>query len=463
MTQRLQNRVCFDDLNKFLDSLKQDDDLVEIHEEINPRFEVGAVLKTLGEKDGPAALFSNVAGFPGRRIAGNVVGHRRRLAKAFGVKEDELVRCYLERKRLRVPAVQAPDAPVKAVTLKGDQIDLLQLLPAVVYHERDVSPYLTCAVTFAKDPETGRQSMGLHRIQIQSGQKMGICLETPPLVQFFRRAWEMKRPLEVAVIIGPDPLILVASVTWCPEGEDKIEIAGGFRGKPVEMVRCASVDLRVPAHPQYVIEGRIQPGEVAREGIFGDSSGIYVEAQSPVIHVTSVSHRKKPIYQALQTWSREDDALFNLCFGSDLLEEMRRPFPFVRDLHLISGTVCGHVVLSVAPCTKPMLRNAMVAALIRNPFVKMATFVDEDIDIRNHSEVAWAVTTRFQADRDLVIVPGIQGTDIDPSSSADGSTCKIALDATYPKEQMGRYEKIDIPEESRRRALKILEKSLGRS
>ena len=463
MAQTPRPWTCYEDLQDFVDSLKATGDLIEIHESVDPRFEIGACLKTMGEKDGPAALFCHIVGFPGKKIVGNVMGHRRRLAKAFGVPEDGLVDHYLQRKRDRIPSIEVKEAPIKQVTLRGDDANLLRILPALIHHEKDASPYLTCAVTFARDCETGRQSMGMHRIQIQSHQQMGICLETPPLARFLQKAWERSKPLEAAVVIGPDPLVLVASVTWCPEGEDKIEIAGGLRGKPVEMVQCESVDLRVPAHAQYVIEGRIHPQEVAPEGIFGDSSGIYVEAQSPIIRVTSVSHRKEPIYQALQTWSREDDALFDLCFGSDLLEEMRRPFPFVRDLYLIPGTVCGHVIISVAPCSKPMLRNAMVAALIRNPFVKIATFVDNDIDIRNQSEVAWAVTTRFQADRDLVIVPGIQGTDIDPSASTEGATCKMALDATYMREQKRRFEKIDVPAESQKRVAEILKKVLPRS
>ncbi len=463
MSPKSQDWVCYDDLNGFLDSLRGMDDLVEIREELSPRFEMGALLRALGEREGPAALFTNVAGFPGSVVAGNVMGHRRRIAKAFEVKEDQLARAYFVRKNQRMPPTVVEDSPVKKVTIRGHEVDLLSTLPALTHHEKDASPYLTCAVTFARDPETGRQSMGMHRIQIQSSQTLGICLASPPLSRFLQKAWEMNHPLEVAIVIGPDPAVLIASVTRCPAGDDKIEIAGGFRQRPVELVPCDTMKVLVPAHAQYLIEGTIQPGDVAHEGPFGDSSGTYVEAESPVIRVTSVSHRENPIYQALQTWSSEDDALLNLCFGSDLLEDVTKEYPFVRDLHMVTGTLCAHAVASVGLCPRPSRRSAVVALLTRNPFVKSVIVVDEDIDIRNPREVEWAVATRFQADRDLIIIPGMQGSAIDPSAAPDGASCKVGIDATCARERVAVFEKIRVPAESRKRAMTVVEKIVDRS
>jgi 2,5-furandicarboxylate decarboxylase 1 len=425
MVHGLGNWVCYDDLKDLVGSLREDNDLVEIAEEVSPRYEVGAILGALGEEGGPAALFTNVAGFPGKPIAGNILGHRRRLAKAFGVKDSELSDAFLERKVQRIAPVEVQHTP---------------------------------AVTLARDPERGHQSMGLHRIQVRSERSLGIYLATPPLSHFLQRAWEMEKALEVAVVIGPDPAVLVGSVIWCPDGYDKLDIAGGLRQKAVEVVACDTVDLRVPAYSQYVIEGRIEPGDVASEGTFGESSGIYAEGdKSPVIRVAQVSHREAPLYQALQTWSAEDDALLNLCYGSVLLADLRKEFPFVRDLHIITGTVCAHVIVSVSSHERPMIRSAISAALTRNPFVKMVIAVSEDIDIRNHREVEWAVATRFQADRDLILIPGLQGSVIDPSASADGSSCKIGMDATYPKEREKSYQKIAVPAGILKRAREIVD------
>jgi 2,5-furandicarboxylate decarboxylase 1 len=451
---------CYDDLNDFLEALSDQGDLIRIAEQVSPRFEISAILEGLAERDGPAALMTDVAEHPGNVVAGNVMGHRRRIASSLGVEEAHLTDAYLERKESRIEPTLTDVAPIKAVSVPPEELDLLSLLPALVHHEEDASPYLTCAVTFARNPETGLQTMGLHRIQIQSGTTLGIFLGTPPLAHFLHKAREMERPLEVAVVIGPDPAVLIASVTWCPEGNDKIEIAGGLRQKPVEMTRCETVNLNVPAHAQYVIEGSIAPGHTDHEGLFGDSSGTYVEAQSPVMRATGACHREEPIYQALQPWSSEDDALMNLCFGSDLLENVRKDYPFVLDLHLAPGTVAAHVVLAVRPVERPAIRSAMASVLTRNPFVKKVIVVDDDIDIRNQREVEWALASRFQADRDLMRIEGVQGSVIDPSRSPDGSTCKIGIDATYQREFVGRFKKIAIPMASRKKARDILETAL---
>ncbi len=460
MSHESQDWVGFDDVNSFLDSLKESNELIEIKDQVSPRFEISALLRELGDQTGPAALFTHVDGFPGHVVAGNLMGHRRRVARALGVQEDQLAATYLERKNRRIPPVVVNDAPLKQVTIDAQAVDLLRVLPALTHHERDVSPYLTCAVTFAKDPETGKQSMGLHRIQVQGSQSLLINLATPPLFHFLQKARELKVSLDAAVVVGPDPAVLIASVTWVPGGHDKVEIAGGFRQRPVEMVQCETVDLMVPAHSQYVIEGTIQPGDMAHEGVFGDSSGTYVEAESPVMKVTSVTHRENPIFQALQPWSSEEDVLLNLCFGSDLLEDVRKDYPFVRDVHLVSGTVCAHIIASVSPCPRPACRSAIIALLTHNPFAKMAIVVDEDIDIRNYREVEWAMAMRFQADRDLILLPGVQGHDIDPSALPDGSSCKMGMDATFPKEQLSVFEKIALPPESKRRSREILNKAI---
>ena len=459
MVPRSTRRGGYEDLNQFIEALRETRDLIEIRETLNPRFEVSAVLGALGEEGGPAALFSNIAGFPGKVVAGNLLGHRRRIAMALGVPEKDVTPTYLLRKNQRISPKEVKKGPVTQISIQGEKVDLLKTLPALTHHEKDASPYLTCAVTFARDPETGRQSMGMHRIQIQSKQELGICLATPPLSHFLKASWKKNRPLEVAVVIGPDPAVTIASVTRCPGGEDKMEIAGGFRQKPIEMVKCSLVDLRVPAKAQYLIEGTISPEAVAPEGIFGDSSGTYVEAQSPVILVASVSHREKPIYQALQTWSSEDDALLNLCFGSDLWEEVRGDYPMIRDLHMVPATLCAHAIAQVSPCSRPLRRSLMVALLNRNPFVKKVILVDEDVDIRNPREVDWAVATRFQAGQDLILLPDVQGSVIDPSALSDGSTTKMAMDATFPKEKTKFYEKVAVPTGIQKRAREILDKN----
>jgi len=450
--------ACHDDLNQFLKDIKQAGDLIEINEPVSPKFTMGAILKKLGEGMGQAVLFADVTGYPGHVVAGNLLGHRRRIAQAFRVREEEIAKTYVERKNHRVSPVVVDSSPVKEVTYKADDLDLLENLPALTHHEKDASPYLTTGVIFAKDTESGGQSMGLHRIQVLDGQRLAMELATPPISMFMEKSWQLDKAFEIAIVIGPDPAVTIAAVTRSPKGDDKIEIAGGFRQKAVEMVKCDTVDLTVPAHSQYLIEGIIEQNAMVHEGPFGDSTGTYLEKESPMMKLTAFSHRKEPIFQALQTWSSEDDALLNLCFTSDLLQEIGVGYPFVRDLHMVSGTLFNHIVASVDTTTRAAKRSAMTALLNGNPFVKQIVLVDKDIDIRSFREVEWAMATRFQADRDLLVLTDIQGSYIDPSVAPDGTASKIGMDATYPNDQIQRFEKITVPAENVELARKILEK-----
>lgn len=454
------NPSLHEDLPGFLESLRDDGDLLEITDTVDTRFEIGAILRESGCGDFPAVAFTNPGGRAGQVVVGNVFGHRRRIAKVLGVDTANLTDTYLERIKLRVPPERVESAPVMAVQADRDGLDLLEALPALIHHEKDSSPYLTCGVTLARDPETGRQSMGLHRIQIQSKDRMGICLASPPLSHFVQKAGRLNRALEVATVIGPAPAVVLAAVTWCPEGDDKLEIAGGLCGAPISVVRCRTVDLLAPARAQYLIEGVIEPGETAQEGVFGESSGIYVQgARSPVIRVRALSQSERPVYQAIQPWTSEDDNLFDLCYGSTLLDELRRKFGFVKDLHLISGTVGAKAVLSVTEGRRPMVRSALTALLTDKPGVKMAIAVNDDIDPRDPREVEWAIATRFQADRDLILLPGLQGSVIDPSAGPDGSACKVGIDATFPVDRIEMYQRIGVSEKYRRRAVEILERA----
>lgn len=452
----------YDGLKDFIAALSREGDLIEIEDEVNCRLEIAAILESLGQKGGPAAVFKKVKNHSGTVVAGNILGHRRRMAKALGVSVAEMGRFFLAGKSRRIAPVEIKTAPVREFVYRGNEVNIARDMPVLFHHEKDTSPYMTCAVTFAKDPKGGGQSMGMHRVQVRAERTLAICLATPPLSRFLKEASDTGKPLEVAVTIGLDPALLIASVASCPEGEDKIEIAGALRQKPVEMIKCQTVDLRVPAYAQYVLEGTIQPGNQAREGTFGESSGIYVrEVESPLIDVNVLYHQKDPVYQALQPWSSEDNEYFNLCFGADIMARLQRDFPFVVDVYLAPCTISGIVLLSVkAFSPAALVRSAVAAALTASPFIKMVIAVDEDVDLRDPRQVDWALATRFQADRDLIILPGVYGSVIDPSVSADGASCKVGFDATIPGKPREVFERITIPTEIQHRAKELLNKAV---
>ena len=419
--------MAYADLRAFLDDLAGD--LISIREPLDPRFEIAALLAEV-QASGRAVLFENVRGRPGMRIAGNLLSSRRLAARALGTTEDRLIETYVERTRQRVPPVPAQGAvPVQEVVHR-QPADVAALLPLLTHHEKDAAPFLTCGVVLARDPATGMRGMGIHRMMFKGGNRFGVLFSNPPLSQFLANAEREGRPLEVAIALGVDPALLIASVVKTgPLGPDKMDIAGALRGVPVELAHAVTVDLEVPARAEVVIEGHILPGVRETEGPFGENTGAYFTNVSPVIEVSAVTHRKDFIFPALVPWTADVDTLLSLAGGAELLGQLKGLVRGVVDLELVPGTSSFAAVIAVRNCPGHEVRRLIHLALTLDRRLKVLTVVDDDVDIRSSREVAWAMSTRFQPDRDTVILGGMEGYVIDPSS-AGGAGSKIGYDAT---------------------------------
>jgi len=439
------------DLRAFLDSLGCD--LLRVPGEIDPKFEAAAFLRELRD-GGPAVLFETVKGYPGARVCGNLLASRKRLASALGSAEDRLAETYLKLKERGLPPVAAKgEAPVKE-EIKTGAVDLLSILPVLTHYERDAAPFITAGVVLSKDAESGRRGMGIHRMMAKGGNRLGIFLANPPLSQFYARAEAANRPLEIAVALGVDPAMLLASVVRVgPLGPDKMEIAGALRGEPVELTDGETVAMEVPARAEIVIEGRVLPGLREVEGPFGENTGYYFSNVSPVMEVTAITHRRDFIYPGLCPWTAEVDNLLSLAAGTELLGQLQTMVSGVVDLELAAGTAGFSAVIAVRGCSKTEVRRLIHLTLSLDKRLKMATVVDDDVNIREAREVAWAMATRFRPDRDTVIIEGMEGYVIDPSSAQSGVGAKIGFDAT--RGAGPEFDKIAVPAEAMTKAKAI--------
>lgn len=442
------------DLRDFLKALEEEGELIKVQEELSTRFEVSAALKLLN--DGKAAEFCNITGYPGKRVVGNILGTRRRVARLMGVTEETLTQSFIERKGLEIAPRIVESGPVKEVIIR-ENIDLPSLLPALTYHEKDAGPYMTAAITSAKDPETGKQNMGLHRVQLKGKNRVGIFLSNPPLATFLQRAEAAGEGLEVAIAIGVHPAMLIgATVKATAEGPDKFASAGGINGEAMELTRAESVDLLVPARAEIVLEGRVIPNYRETEGPFGEATGHYFECESPVIEVHTVTHRQDFIFQAIQVWGSEPDVLLALGGSAENIRLLKQMVPTCRDINFAPGTCSFHAVASVSGAAPSEVRRLMALILNMDPRVKQIIVVDDDVNIYDMREVQWALATRFQADRDLLLLTGLKGYVIDPSIGVDGITAKLGLDATKKGEDLSKFEKIKVPSESLTRVKEAL-------
>lgn len=442
--------MAYRDLRHFLQDLENEGEINKIQVELNPRYEMSAAMKLIN--DSRVVQFENITGYPGQKAVCNVLGTRSRIARFMGVPEATLTQTFIERKNRHIAPKLVPGGPVKEVVVK-ENIDLISLIPALTSHEKDISPYLSSAITVAKDPVSGAQNMGMHRIQLKGGNRVGINLQNPPIASFWQRAEAAGEGLEVAIVIGFDPAIMLGVMTKATiEGPNKFAVAGGLKGEAIELTPAESSDLLVPAHAELILEGRIIPHYREQEGPFGESTGSYFQFQSPVVEIHTVTYRHNFIYQYMQVWGVEADVVLSQGVSADNISNLQRLVPSLREINFAPGTCMFNAVASVHGATPTEVRQFMTMILSMDSRIKQIVVVDDDVDIYDMREVQWALATRFQADRDLLLLTGLKGYVIDHSKHADGSGSKIGLDATKKGGSPDQFEKIAVPRESLERA-----------
>lgn len=434
--------MVFENLRDFIQALSQANQLAHVEEELSPRYEVAAALRLFDKAgDERAIFFRKVQGYT-VPIVGNLFQSKRSLAMALGI-EGDLTEEYAIRRRKLIKPKLVTSGRVKEVIVRNN-IDISKVMPVLTHHEKDAGPYLTSAVIVAKDPETGLRGMGIHRIQVKDKNKIGIFLFSPPLSLFLAKAEERGQPLPIAVVVGMDPGTFLASISPAKPGVDKFDVAGGLRGKPVELIKCESIALEVPANAEFVMEGQILPGIRELEGPFGESSGYYLAYDNPIATIDVISHRREPIYHALMPFNKENSIIMYLVFEGAYSAALKDRLPQLKRFRLTS-TIGEHAILQIEKTSPDDGRRAIEVMFDVTRYLKGVVVVDADVDIFDPREVEWAVATRFQPDKDLVVLSNLQSFGIDPS--ADGVTSKWGVDATKPLGQE-KFEKIDVPAEA---------------
>jgi len=430
----------FRDLRAFLDLLKEKDDLLDVTVELSPNQEAAAAIRLVEESTGKAARLSDVKGSPFSMV-GSLLGHRRRVELAFGNPPD-LLATYAERRKQLIPPKLMPDGPVKQV-VHSHSIDVPQLVPVLTHHEGDVGPYLTSAIAVARDPETGKLSCGIHRVQIKGGDKIGILLNNPPIAAFHRKAEADKKPLPIAFVVGCDPLTLLASVIRAPDGE-KFSMGGGLASRPIEMVRCITSDLEVPAHAEFVLEGEILPGLRENEGPFGESSGYYLGFESPVGKINSVMHRKNAIYHALVPFSGEDSTLSEFLWEAENLPQLKQKFPSLARIHIPPRSLGLTILVAVEPMPHSDVKALIQAVWEIMPVAKNVMVVDADVSLEGGTDLWWALSTRLRADEGLWTEKGARGMGIDPSARPGQPVWRVGIDATAMAEDAKLFRRVEV-------------------
>jgi 2,5-furandicarboxylate decarboxylase 1 len=414
----------------------------------DPHLEIASTMKALdGDK---ALLFPSVVGHD-VPVIGNLLCSRENCEAAFGVDFRE-IRDFVDRAMGEPIAPRLVNkAPVQEVVLRSG-FDIRKIVPALFHAPGDSGRFITAGIVIVRDPETSVYNASYHRLQLHGPDRVGIKLDYGRhLRAAFERAKGRGVPLTVAVCIGADLALHFTAATMgsqMPEHTDELAVAGGLAGHPLAVVKAVSQDLLVPAEAEFVLEGQMLVDEEEVEGPFGEFVGFAAPgAPAPVLKISAVTHRKKPIYHAINGYGRETIMLRKYVLEASLLKVLRASVPIVKDAEMTAGGLHRfHAVVQVEKTTPQhdgLQRNAILAAFGALKDLDLVIVVDEDIDIRDPLDVEYALATRMEASRDLILVPGARGHEYVRASN-NGIRTKLGIDASVPFEEKERFRRVEF-------------------
>ena len=428
-------------------------------------------------KTGPAMTFENVKGHPGAKVVIGLLASRKRVGYLLNSKPEKLGFMMRDAVKNAIAPVVVDKSKAQCqevVHLATDEgFDIRKLIPAPTNTPEDAGPYVTLGMCYASDVETGESDVTIHRLCLQSKDEISMFF-TPGarhLGAFREKAEALGKPLPISISIGVDPAIEIASCfepPTTPLGFNELSIAGAIRGKAVELAPCVTIDEKCIANAEYVIEGELLVGARVREDQNSNTGKAMPEfpgytgpanAELPVIKVKAVTHRVNPIMQTCIGPSEEHVSMAGIPTEASILDMVERAMPG-RVQNVYAHSSGGGKFIAViqfkktVPSDEGRQRQAALLAFSAFPELKQVILVDEDVDIFDTNDVLWAMTTRMQADVDIVTIPGVRCHPLDPSNDPacswsirdHGIACKTIYDATVPFNQKARFQRAKFME-----------------
>lgn len=459
--------------------------MVHTDVEVDPSAELAGVYRYVGAGDtvarptktGPAMTFENVKGHPGAKVVIGLLASRKRVGYLLNSKPEKLGFMMRDAVKNAIAPVVVDKAKAQCqevVHLATDEgFDIRKLIPAPTNTPEDAGPYVTLGMCYASDVETGESDVTIHRLCLQSKDEISMFF-TPGarhLGAFREKAEALGKPLPISISIGVDPAIEIASCfepPTTPLGFNELSIAGAIRGKAVELAPCVTIDEKCIANAEYVIEGELLVGARVREDQNSNTGKAMPEfpgytgpanAELPVIKVKAVTHRVNPIMQTCIGPSEEHVSMAGIPTEASILDMVERAMPG-RVQNVYAHSSGGGKFIAViqfkktVPSDEGRQRQAALLAFSAFPELKQVILVDEDVDIFDTNDVLWAMTTRMQADVDIVTIPGVRCHPLDPSNDPacswsirdHGIACKTIYDATVPFNQKARFQRAKFME-----------------
>jgi UbiD family decarboxylase len=442
--------MAYRDLREYLKVLEAKGKLHPIDAEVDKDWEIAAVCRRvfqrIPKKERPALKFNRVKGFSAPLVIGVIGASKEIYALALGTTPEKIIDTWFYGMEHPIEPRIVDKGPCQENVLKGEDVDW-GLFPIPTWTvEHDPGPYITAPYVCTKDPETGIRNVGTYRIQTKGKNRGGFYAGKEQHIMLHLDKWEARgKPTPLAIVIGADPVIGAASVAKIPYGYDEFRMVGGIRGEPVELVKCLTVPLEVPATAEIVIEGEIPPGAREKEGPFGEYTGYMgVWGNHPVFDVKCITYRNNYIYQAFfsQMPPSESSCVRGIGRELPLLRHLRNNYRLpVKDLSFTESGASGATLLISMKKEYPgQVRQVAAAAWGAGPgYSKFTIIVDDDVDIEDSFSIQRAISSTVRPDRDVQIMDHMPTVGLDPSQAASDVpqhdpvrrvSSKILIDAT---------------------------------
>jgi len=450
------------DLRSFAAQLESQGELVRIRKEVEPKFELPALLQQL-EQHRKAFIFENIKGarFP---LVGGLLNSTERLGQAIGNDTSGL---YDHRHHAEafLAAIAAPIAhevvesgPVKEIVITGDDINLADL-PVPTFFELDSGAFVTGAVGISQDKTDGRLNMGFYRSLITGKDRLVINASSmSDLRRIYAAAEESGEAMPIALAIGVPPALLMAASGKTPPGMSELDLAGGLSGQPVEMVKCETSDLLVPALAEIVIEGVVDFSTKV-ENTLGEFAGQYGPETAPTTRVTAITHRKDAMYYSIMAGRNPEHntlgAISTYGMQKIIAANLREQFPSIKDINIACEPRLGamlHIFISIAKKDDEEPRKLLDAAFEATAGIfpvsmiaKRIVIVDDDIDVFNLEEVEWAIWTRLSRADKIMTIADVKSWELERCVNEDMESVRVGIDGTMDMDSVDKLLKPIIP------------------
>ena len=414
-----------------------DENIIEITDELSTEYEISKVLR---EYPKDTVIVKNVKGYDMPVVTG-ICNTREKIAKSINCEVSEITEKI-------IAGMENPLEVTKFTDFSDyDNLEVdLDKIPILTHYKRDGGAYITAGVVFARDPKTGIQNASIHRMMVLDNKRLVIRIVPRNLYTYFQNAQKAGEDLDIAIAIGMDPAILLASTTSIPIDYNEMEVANAFKDGELELIKCG--DLEVP-QADIILEGKISVTETVAEGPFVDLTDTYdIIRDQPIINLSKMHIKKdNPAYHAIVPAGFEHKLLQGLPQEPRIYKAVKNAVPTVENVVLTEGGCCWlHSVVSINKQTEGDGKNAIMAALSAHPSLKHCVAVDTDVNIFDAEDVEYAIATRVKGDRDIMIVPNVRGSSLDPVAESDGTTTKIGVDATKSLKTLEKFERVSFGE-----------------